>query len=121
MSTHMCDIVIFGLPFVLTGHIIPDLSIASLFGIWVLTEAGCNVTFDKHSCTVRYNGNVILTSKKDPVTDLWTLPLGTPGMSSQHNHMVLPLVAPVNANAHAHGATQIAFFTHTVRTKANSI
>ncbi len=32
MSTHMCDIHIMGLPFVLTGHIIPDLSIASLFG-----------------------------------------------------------------------------------------
>jgi hypothetical protein len=31
MSTHMCDICINGLPVVLTGHIIPDLSIASLF------------------------------------------------------------------------------------------
>ncbi len=39
MSTHMCDIVIKGLPFTLTGHIIPDLSIASLFGIRVLTNA----------------------------------------------------------------------------------
>jgi hypothetical protein len=47
--------------------------------------------------------------------------LGTPGMSSQHNHTVLLSAAPVNANAHAHGATQIAFFMHTVHTKANSI
>ncbi len=30
VSTHMCDIHIDGLPLVLTGHIIPDLSIASL-------------------------------------------------------------------------------------------
>jgi len=44
VSTHMCDIKIDGLPTVLTGHIIPDLSIASLFGIRVLTEAGCTVT-----------------------------------------------------------------------------
>ncbi len=29
MSTHMCDILINGLPVVLTGHIIPDLSIAT--------------------------------------------------------------------------------------------
>jgi hypothetical protein len=43
----MCDIKIDGLPFVLTGHIIPDFSIVSLFGIGVLTEAGCEVTFDK--------------------------------------------------------------------------
>ncbi len=33
VSTHMCDIHIDALPFVLTGHIIPDLSIASLFRI----------------------------------------------------------------------------------------
>jgi hypothetical protein len=31
MSTHMCDINITGLPVVLTGHMIPDLSIASHF------------------------------------------------------------------------------------------
>jgi hypothetical protein len=42
-------------------------------------------------------------------------------MSSQHEHTVLPLAAPVNADAHAHGATQIAFFMHTVHTKANNM
>jgi hypothetical protein len=52
LSTHMCDIKIKGLPTVLTGHIIPDLLIASLFGICVLTNAGCIVTFDKNRCIV---------------------------------------------------------------------
>ncbi len=33
MSTHMCNIQINGLPVTLTGHIIPNLSIALLFGI----------------------------------------------------------------------------------------
>jgi hypothetical protein len=47
-STHMCDIHIACLPFVLTGHIILDLSITLLFGIRVLTEVGCGVTFNKH-------------------------------------------------------------------------
>ncbi len=121
MSTHMCNIHIYGLPFVLTGHIIPDLSIASLFGIQVLMDAGCEVTFMKNECIVKYNGATILRGKKDTTTDLWTLPLGTPGMTSQHITNVLPLAAPVFANAHAHSATQIAFFTHTVQTKANSI
>ena len=60
LSTHMCDIKINGLPTVLTRHIIPDLSIASLFGIRVLMEAGCAVTFDKTKCIVRYNGTIIL-------------------------------------------------------------
>ncbi len=49
MSTHC------GLPVTLTGHIIPELSLALLFGILVLTEAGCDVRFDKMTCTVWYN------------------------------------------------------------------
>ena len=53
LSSHMCDIKIDGLPTILTRHIIPNLSIASLFGIRVLTEAGCTVTFDKNNCIVR--------------------------------------------------------------------
>ena len=33
MSTHMCNIIIPGLPTTLIGHIVPELAIASLFGI----------------------------------------------------------------------------------------
>ena len=122
MSTHMCDIKINGLPTVLTGHIIPDLSIASLFGIRVLTEAGCTVTFDKNNCIVRYSGDIILRGEKDPATDLWTLPLGSiPSTSSHHIVDMIPSAAPVFADARANGVTKLACFTHTVRTKANSI
>jgi hypothetical protein len=121
MSIHMCNIIIKGLPLVLISHIIPDLSIASLFGIPVLTEAGCKVMFEKHHCVVRYHVRVILKGIKDPITDLWTLPLENAGMTSQHVRNVLLLAAPVVANTHAHIATQIAFFTHTVHNKANSI
>jgi hypothetical protein len=46
-STHMCNVHINGLPVVLTGHIILELLIASLFGIVVLTKAGCKVRFDR--------------------------------------------------------------------------
>ena len=56
MSTHICDVDIPGLPVVLTGHIIPELSIASLFGIRVLTDVGCIVTFDIDKCVVTFNG-----------------------------------------------------------------
>jgi hypothetical protein len=38
--THICDIDIPGLPTTLTGHIVPHLAIASLFGIRVLCKAG---------------------------------------------------------------------------------
>jgi hypothetical protein len=84
MSTHMCDIHINGLLVVLTLHIIPDLPIASLFGIRVLTETGCKVTLTHNECVVCYNSKIILRGEKDPSTDLWTLPLGSQGMTSQH-------------------------------------
>jgi hypothetical protein len=122
LSTHMCDITIDGLPTVLTGHIIPDLSIASLFGIRVLTEAGCTVTFDKSNCVVRYNGAIIIRGAKDPATDLWTLPLGSSkSTTSHHVNNMIPPAAPVFADARANMMTKTACFTHTVRTKANSI
>jgi hypothetical protein len=83
MSTHMCDIIIPGLPTTLVGHIVPELSIVSLFGIRVLTEAGCTVKFDIEKCFVKYNGKIISTGMKDPTTDLWTLPIvGSAGKTS---------------------------------------
>jgi hypothetical protein len=84
MSTHMCDIIIPGLPTMLVGHIVPELSITSLFGIRVLTAAGCTVKFDNNKCVVKYNGKIILTGMKDPTTDLWTLPIvGSASTTSQ--------------------------------------
>ncbi len=121
MSTHMCDIKINSLPVTLTGHIIPNLSIASLFGIRILTKAGCDITFTKGDCIVMYNGKIISCGEKDPSTDLWTLPLGSHDMTSQHATSTLPSAAPDFADAHSQPAVQIAFFAHTVRTKANSI
>jgi hypothetical protein len=122
MSTHMCEVNISGLLDTLTGHIIPESSVASLFGIRVLTAAGCKVRFDDLKCTVWYNNRIILQGGKDKATNLWTLPIGNVGMTSSHDTVVIPPGAPVLANAHAHYATtQIAFFTHTIRHKANSI
>ncbi len=115
LSTHMCDIKIDGLLTVLTGHIISNLSIASLFDICVLMEAGCMVTFDKTTCMVWYNGAIISSGTKDPATDLWTLPLGSSNSTTSHyiTDMIL-LAAPVFANARANIATKSACFTHTV-------
>jgi hypothetical protein len=74
-SMHICDIVIPGLPTILTGHIMPDMTTASLFGIRILCKAGCKVLFDDDKFQVFYNSKVILTGYKDPVSDLWTLPI----------------------------------------------
>jgi hypothetical protein len=83
----MCDIVIPGLPTTLVGHIVPELSIASLFGIRVLTEVGCMVKFDNKKCVVKYNSNTILVGMKDPTTDLWTLLIvGPAGKTTYFDH-----------------------------------
>ena len=128
MSTHIYDVNIPGLPIVLTGHIIPDLSIASLFGIRVLTDVGCTVTFDIDKCVVNFNGNEILRGYKDEKTDLWNLPLGGDQHTPAQHDFVMPVVAcPKIATAHtwsppaAGEPTHVASFAHTVRTKANSI
>ncbi len=107
MSTHMSDISINAL----AGHIIPDLSIALLFGIRVLTEAGCKVTFTQDECVVRYNKKIILRGEEYPSTNLWTLLLGSQGMTFQHANCILPSAAPVVADAHAHPALH-AYGTH---------
>ena len=128
MSTHVCDVDIPGLPVTLTGHIIPELSIASLFGIRVLTNVGCTVTFDINKCVVNFNGNEILQGYKDDKMDLWTLPLGGDQRTPAQHDYVMPVVAcPKMATARtwsppaADSSTQVANFAHTVRAKANSI
>jgi hypothetical protein len=53
-SMQVCNINIPGLPITLTGHIIPDLKIASLIGICPLCKVGCKVIFDNEKCDVVY-------------------------------------------------------------------
>ena len=126
---------------------------ASLFGIRVLTAAGCTVKFDIKKCVVKYNGKIILTGVKDPATDLWTLPIvGSAGKTSQmddhdeqdafdnfrndaaNSTKPSSLAIPLYASTQACRTIQTGkprlpnpppkdcgFFTHTVRSKANSI
>jgi len=125
----MCDIIIPGLPTTLVGHIVPELSIASLFGISVLTEAGCTVKFDIEKCVDKYNGRIILTGMKDTTTDLWTLPIvGSTGKTSPMKTCDVPNITHAEQNAFVNlrdefmeGASKFGLFSHTVRTKANSI
>ncbi len=80
---HMCDIIIPGLPTILTGHIVQGLTMASLVGIRISCNAGCTVTFTEKYCDVMYNENLILRGYKDPQTDLWTLPITSDAIMRQ--------------------------------------
>ncbi len=113
-STHDCDILIPGLPKILTGHIVPQLEIASLIGIRVLCEAGCKVTFcDKH-CDVLYNKKLILRGFKDPATDLWTLPI-TPPPAPTTSINGPPVASPHTSPPHTMN------FVHSISTRANKV
>jgi len=106
-STHECDITIPGLPTVLTGHIVPSLTVASLIGIRVLCEAGCTVTFNASHCDVIYNGKVIARGNKDPSTDLWTLPIyGT---------------TVIEERAEETEAENVMAFTHSITQRVNQV
>ena len=58
-STHVCDLEIPGLRCMLEGHIIPDLTIASLIGIQILCKMGCIVVFMDTACYEKYNVKII--------------------------------------------------------------
>jgi hypothetical protein len=57
-SLHICDVAIPGLPTVLMGHIMPDMTTASLLGIPILCKAGCKVVFDDKNCQEIFKDNV---------------------------------------------------------------
>jgi hypothetical protein len=69
--------------------------------------------FTKTNCDVWYKGKIILSGKKDPSTDLWTLPIGP---NKEQSKTIKPVgqaqkkSRTVPGDAHE-GATQAASFT----------
>jgi hypothetical protein len=122
-STHICDINIPGLPYVLTGHIVPYLTVASLMGVRPLCNAGCTVMFDCNKCDVNYKENVILQGYKDESTDLWTLPIN----KTSTTQTTLPQsasgddCAPHTMQPAIHPGITLASFTHSVKMQANGV
>ena len=116
-STHVCDIIIPGLPKILTGHIVPGLAMASLLGIRVLCKAGCEVTFTDATCEVKYDNKIILQGAKDPSTDLWTLPITHEAIQTQSNNMVGKDQSDQKNPNHV----SVTAFTHSIRTRENAV
>jgi hypothetical protein len=120
-SSHICNIMIPGLPQVLTGHVVPHLAIASLIGIRTLCNAGCKVTFDQEKCDVIYDGKVILRGFKVRATDLWTLSINA------NMQTALSRLAPVSDCAlrdipvDFHPGMNLALFTHSTKTRAKGV
>jgi hypothetical protein len=113
---------------VLTGHIVPSLSIASLIGIRPLCKVGCKFIFDNKKCNVVFDKVVILCGFKDPSTNLWTLPIPTK-VCTAPGPTVLPRPGPCKSRAphlpmdtsDTHPGVTLATFTHSVQTQANAV
>ena len=84
-STHDCKLAIPELPEkAQIGHIVPGLASHSLVSVIKLCNAGCEVTFTKIECTVKYRGRVVLTGYKCQRIGLWMIPL-TPNSMETSN------------------------------------
>jgi hypothetical protein len=110
-----CNIIIPGLPTVLTGHIVQGLTMASLVGIRILCKSGCQVIFTEQYCNIMFNGKLILRGYKDPQTDLWTF-LITPDAIMQQSTVGKDLSGQKNPQP-----IQVATCTHSVTTRANAV
>ncbi len=123
MSTHVCNITIPRLPTVLTWHIVPQLTVASLIDNRPSFNAGFTVLFDRDKCDVIFNGSVMLSGYKDATIDLWTLPIkGCSEMRIALSHKAPVLdSAPNSICPDLHPGVDLASFTHSVCTRANGV
>ena len=78
-STHTCTLDLPHLPNnVRAAHIVPGLAHTSLLSARVFCDAGYNVAYSRHDCTVSdKQNNIVLRGHRDPHTNLWRLPLTT--------------------------------------------
>ena len=85
-STHDCKLAIPELPEkARIGHVVPGLASHALVSVIKLCNAGCEVTFTKIECTVKYRGRVVLTGYKCQRTGLWMIPALTPNSMETSN------------------------------------
>jgi hypothetical protein len=113
-SMHTCNIIIPGLPTVLTGHIVQGLMMASLVRIRILCKSGCQVIFTEEYCNVMYNRRLILRGYKSP-----NRPLDPPNNTRRHHATVDCGKRPRQSEKLQ--PIQVATFTHSVRTRANTV
>jgi hypothetical protein len=117
VPTHICDITISGLPTILTGHIVPGVTMAFLIGIRIICKAGCKVTFKDKRCEFVYKNTIILHGYKDQTIDLWTLPLTLKKISK-----TTPVEVTTSPNsAPCKPIAETASFSYTRTNKINNI
>ena len=73
------------------AHIVPGLAHSSLISIRKFCNAGCKEMLDKDECSVYYKGRLVLTGERDPVAELWQLPINHTAIHAAGLHGTQPL------------------------------
>ena len=116
-TTHDLEIDL-GLDSDVPAHTLPSLAHSSLVGIRVLCKMGCQVVFDDVECRVYYKNRLILVGTKDPITDLWLLPLNRQSypQSEQPRELDLIMLRGQESNL-----KHVAHFAYSIRSKQNAV
>jgi hypothetical protein len=80
------------------AQVLPNLSSHSLISIVNLCNAGCEVTFNKIGCTIKYRGRTILCGRKCTKTGLWMIPL----YDNSGTQPTLPIMKPTPTPTQQH-------------------
>ena len=81
-STHTCILALPQLPAKARfEHIVPGLAEYSLLSVVKICDAGCDITFTKINCTVRYRERFVMIGSNDTNTGLWMLLLEKDGFT----------------------------------------
>ncbi|KAI2494253.1 hypothetical protein MHU86_20271 [Fragilaria crotonensis] len=108
-STHEAELDLPSLPIAARRvHIVPALRTTSLLSMAQLCDAGCTVTFDATSVSVRRNNQTILTGVRTPDTGLWHMSLLQSPLSP-HVDTESPATTPERDDVHySHSAVHSA-------------
>jgi hypothetical protein len=91
-STHIAELDLPSLPpAARLVHIVPALNATSLLSMGQLCDAGCVVTFDAKTVTVKLNDERILDGVRTPATGLWQLSMVKPTLSPPLTGATSPL------------------------------
>ena len=57
------------------AHVVPGLKPGALVSLGTICDAECTANFTKDKVTIQYEGKVVLTGRRDPITRMWTIPI----------------------------------------------
>ena len=99
-------------PSAVHAHILPGLHPHSLLSIGQLCDSNCTTTFSADQVSVTYNNETILQGTRDPITNLWHLPLPA------YEHSIASAINPIPDQYTDH-IVQLPAYAHNIASAIN--